>query len=121
MDNPMFGGVYMRDEIPILNKHIIINLDSSDGSGTHWTAVYWTRDKMFYFDSFGLLPPEELIGNRRIIANTSQIQDSKYESCGYYCVMFIEQMDKISYYDFINQFDPKPTKRNEQIVKNYFK
>ena len=44
-----------------LNECGILNLDSSSGEGTHW--VMWFKKGMdkFYFDSYGVQPPSELI------------------------------------------------------------
>ena len=60
-----FRWVFLRDTLPKrakLNECGILNLDSSSSSdGTHW--VLWLKkgkDK-FYFDSYGVQPPSELI------------------------------------------------------------
>ena len=59
-----FRGVFLRDTLPKkakLNECGILNLDSSSGDGTDW--VMWLKkgkDK-FYFDSYGVQPPSELI------------------------------------------------------------
>ena len=59
-----FGGVFLRDGLSRkakLNECGILNLHSSAGDGTHW--VMWLKkgkDK-FYFDSYGVQPPSELI------------------------------------------------------------
>ena len=60
-----FRGVFLRDTIPTkktkLNECGILNLDSSSGDGTHW--VIWCKKgkETFYFDSYGVQPPSELI------------------------------------------------------------
>ena len=59
-----FRGALLRDTLPTktkLNECGILNLDSSSGGGTHW--VMWCKkgkDK-FYFYSYGVQPPSELI------------------------------------------------------------
>ena len=59
-----FRGVFLRDTLPKktkLNACGILNLYSSSGDDTHW--VMWIRkgkDK-FYFNSYGVKPPSELI------------------------------------------------------------
>ena len=42
----------------------IINLDSKIGPGTHWVSVIIESNRLLYFDSFGLIPPYELINLR---------------------------------------------------------
>ena len=61
-----FRGVFLRDtllkKIKIKkNECGILNLDSSSGDGTHW--VMWVKKgkEKFYFDSYGVQPPSELI------------------------------------------------------------
>ena len=84
----------MRDEIPdnILRGCGVINLDDSNGPGTHWTAWY----KNIYFDSYGLPPPEEFLdktNNAVIKYNDFDIQKS-YDPpfCGHLCLAFIDAM-----------------------------
>jgi hypothetical protein len=38
-----------------------LNLDSSNGQGTHWVCWYRDGDNKYYFDSYGLDPPIELV------------------------------------------------------------
>lgn len=116
----------MRDKLPKtipVNKSIIINLDESSGKGTHWVAFYRLKDKGLYFDSFGLPPPEELLKKIKvqIYGNSSQLQHDLSVLCGYYCVDFIERMDRgEDHYDILYSFDQYPSMRNEQIVSKKF-
>ena len=59
-----FRGIYSRDALPpkmLKNEVGIINLDSQIGPGTHWVA-YRNGDKHAeYFDSFGLIMPNEVM------------------------------------------------------------
>ena len=59
-----FRSIYSRDRLPdqIKKKECgIINLDSIEGSGTHWVC-YRNIDKLMveYFDPFGLIMPHEV-------------------------------------------------------------
>ena len=54
----------MRDTPPKklkLNECRILNLDSSSGDGTHWVMWFKKGKDKFYFDSYGVQPPGELI------------------------------------------------------------
>ena len=54
----------------------IINLDSNNGPGTHWVCYV----DSFYFDPFGLPPPENILFIKRY--NTSQFQKKISVLCG---------------------------------------
>lgn len=62
---PNFKGVYMRTHLPKKIKLVecgIVNLDSKENDGTHWTAYIKKGNKVVYFDSYGnLKPPLELV------------------------------------------------------------
>ena len=62
--NKKYDGVFSRDNIPNQNGMYIINLDSKFGLGTHWVSVIIEPKRILYFDSFGLIPPYELINLR---------------------------------------------------------
>ena len=81
---PYFRGVFMRDLLPNKpwkNECGILNLDDSEGDGTHWTCWFKRGDKRFYFDSYGLVTPIELQRYLKktnegpcIMRNTDEIQ-----------------------------------------------
>ena len=59
-----FRGVFLRDTLPKkskLNECGILNLDSSSDDGTHWVTWFKKGKEKFYFDSYGVQPPSELI------------------------------------------------------------
>ena len=59
-----FRGVFLRGTLPKetkLNECGILNLDSSSGDGTHWVMWFKKGKDKFYFDSYGVQPPSELI------------------------------------------------------------
>lgn len=85
----------------------IINLESSDeGNGTHWCALYLARNKnkreAFYSDSFGIVPPNEIMdfmrrwtnNSKNIHINNSTIQDPDVNYCGEYAIHFLGHMQK---------------------------
>lgn len=116
-----FGGVRMRDEMENTehNKSYIINLDSSDRPGTHWVGLHRNKvGESFYFDSFGLPPPEEVRQKcRRLFYSNNRIQMDISEMCGYYAIAFLKQMmGGKTFYDWIYQFDNPPTPYNERLI-----
>src|SRR5690606_14651124 len=56
-----FQGVVMLDQLHKLEFKMpisfIMNLDTSDGRGTHWVAVNITPDSIEYYNSFARDPP----------------------------------------------------------------
>lgn len=77
---------YMRDELtgnPSEKECGIINLDNSAGGGTHHTCYWKEGEKKYYFDSFGVAPPNELIRylKRPILYSTYQVQGLKDTNC----------------------------------------
>jgi len=63
---------------------IIINMSSLGHQGTHWVSLYTDKDKVYYFDSFGSIPPEEVIAwsPKPVVFNDYQIQHFSSEMCG---------------------------------------
>ena len=59
-----FRVVFLRDTLPNktkLNECGVLNYDSSSGDGTHWVMWFKKGKNKFYFDSYGVQPPSELI------------------------------------------------------------
>lgn len=119
---PYWNGTLMRDEI-VTPGNYIINLDSSTGPGTHWVALATMDDRMFYFDSFGLPPPDEVMvvaRGYRLFFSPAQIQKWDSTACGYYCVMMLKQLHGgKTFYDFIHQFRQEPNQINEKLLLNF--
>ena len=120
-------GVYMKDQLPAKLKtgFYVINLQSSFvGNGTHWTTFYYSPKHSYYFDAFGMIPPEHIhYMIHPYTYNDKQIQNIKSTACGYYCVSFILFMigrknKRIGFDIFVNEFSTN-TKSNDKILYNY--
>ena len=92
--------IVMKDELkkihPSSYQNYIINLQSSDkGNGTHWMALKIKNKQCVYFDSYGYLPPEEIITfckrikGSHLSYNTKQIQDLSAITCGFFSIAFL--------------------------------
>ena len=71
-------GVFSRDNLPkeIKDGAFVLNLDEHVDTGTHWIALFCVRDKVTYFDSFGVEHiPQEI---KKFIGNKNK---SKHLSC----------------------------------------
>ena len=90
--------IAMKDElkhIKPISGNYIISLESSDmGNGTHWMALKIEDVHCVYFDSYGYLPPEEVITFCKRIKksclayNTPEIQDLSAETSGFFAIGF---------------------------------
>ena len=90
-----FRGVFLRDTLPKkakLNEFGILNLDSGDGK----PLVMWLqkgKDK-FYFDSYEVQPPSELIAYLKspIFYNSERVQQNGEVFCGHLCLFALNQL-----------------------------
>ena len=134
-----FIGVFSVDNLPlnrlVLPCCLITNLSKSNEKGTHFVAIYISsKDQLFYFDSFGFLPP---IWNKPLLhflkpwleKNQFQtvlshpIQDFNSLFCGWYCAAFclIISNKLMSIKQFIQLFKNKILEKNDIIVTNVIK
>ena len=92
-----FRGIFLRDTLPTktrLNECGILNLDSTSGDGTHW-VMWFKRDKnKFYFDSYGVQPPSELITYLKspIFYNSERVQQNGEVFCDHLCLFTLKQL-----------------------------
>lgn len=96
-----FRGVFARDDLPKIPHDIesgILNLDTTLGEGTHWVAYYKNRNKIYYFDSFGDLPPPIELQNyfkgKTIKYNYQNYQKYNTFICGHLCLEFLKCMSR---------------------------
>ena len=95
----------MRDGLPDSPKEGecgVLNLDSSDGPGTHWTAWAVLGTHITYFDSYGLPPPKELVlywrsrwslNAKPLLYSTMKIQNRQDPPvCGHLCIEFLKRV-----------------------------
>ena len=79
-NEPRFNGVFSRDNLPkkIKDGAYVINLDEHADTGTHWIALFCNKNKIVYFDSFGVehIPKEikKFIRNKNIKTNIYRLQ-----------------------------------------------
>ena len=76
-----------------------------------WIALFCRKNKIVYFDSFGVEHvPEEIkkfIGNKNIKANIFRMQTNNSIMCGYFCIGFIDFMlAGKTLVDFTSLFSP---------------
>ena len=125
--NNRFGGVYAKDQLTYdmikNNKFYIINLDdlNSPRNGTHWTALLYNKNKIEYFDSYGLTPLRLFLTNNSYTYNSSQIHSYDSKACGYFCLYFIYHLyHDFSYYNIMRRFSLVDFEYNQIIIKDFF-
>ena len=89
-----FRGVFMRDDLPKKKRTKecgIVNLADSLSDGTHWVCYF----NHYYFDSYGLPPPLEIVEylGENSEYNIYQIQKSG-QICGHLCLYFLNRITK---------------------------
>ena len=94
-----FRGVFMRNDLPTKPRSRecgILNLDDVSGRGTHWVCWYKNAKRKYYFDSFGVQPPEELIRylTSPIFYNTERIQPDNQVICGHLCLFVLCRLSR---------------------------
>lgn len=76
----------------------IINSDTRDGGGKHWTAVYidHERGKNYIFDPFGVAPDQRILDQLEeknpdfvSIHNTRELQNISESNCGQQCIRWL--------------------------------
>ena len=92
-----FRRVFLRDTVPKkakLNECDILNLDSSSDDCTHWVMWFKKGKDKFYFDSYGMQPPSELIAYTRspIFYNSERVQQNGKVFCGHLCLFALKQL-----------------------------
>ena len=125
---PDFKGIFARDSPEHLHRTggCIINLDDGVGEGTHWVATFIKSNIINYFDSFSLPPPLEFVvyakrlGMRFKYNSGYPIQNIHSVRCGYFCLYFLDEIPRKSFYDCLKVFSLSDTQKNEKFIKKYF-
>ena len=96
--------IVMRDELDVLPKkgdwNAILNIQSStEGGGTHWTALLKRGKQCFHFDSFGMSPDSNVLRfcvtrKLKLSSNRFIIQHIKSSMCGIFCIGLMRYVKK---------------------------
>ena len=95
--------VCMRDEISQLPRNklplnVIVNIHTSKERGVHWSALHINKDIVFLFDSFGLVPTQEIIDflpqHSQRIRNTLEVQSFGESNCGQLSLYVLYKLNK---------------------------
>ena len=132
---PGFLGAFAYDELPekpdgaTMMFSLIINVDPSNLPGSHWIALVYKNSCFFFIDSYGRLFKDNTfpsgfsakiknyIGNSCYKTNTKMYQQFTSNTCGQYCVYFIEEMVKKSFEKVCNVFTDNLRKNDLYVTK----
>ena len=127
--NSHFMGCFGINNLPKRLKFpcsLIINTDPTTEPGDHWLGLYLTKNKCFYFDSFGLGIMDQSIVTflkqhyNKVTVNNECIQHHNSDKCGLFCVAFIKKVKSTnSYKKFISNFDSVHLLNNDKIVLSF--
>ena len=128
-DQKGFLGCFASNDLPSFPKQLpaslIVNTHKKNQPGEHWLALVLTKQKCFYFDSFGVPIMEETIVSylqqkyEKVTINNECIQHLYSESCGLYCIAFVKNVrSKTSFETFISKFNLLDLLKNDNIVLN---
>ena len=113
-----FNRFFSRDNFrkKIKDGAYVINLDKYADVVTHWIALFWRRNEIVYFNSFGVehVPKEikEFIGKKNIKVNIFRVQSNTSIMCGCFCTGFIDFMlAGKTLVDFTSFFSPYDLKK----------
>ena len=133
---PNFIGCFAENEVTNLTItsypcSLIINLDHDNLPGSHWVAVYISKETLEVWDTLGFrildwprIPCNLLkflhryVFNRRVIIS-KRIQSSSSILCGYFCIYFIICRQFLSFQTIVNTFN-SDFNRNDNILLNCF-
>ena len=123
------NNVLSRDQTVPHNHKLalfIYNTGPFYTKGFHWVSSYVKNNVINYFDSFGMPPLQEIVNhakreNLTLLHQDQQIQNINSTVCGYYCLYFLNEMNKgTDYFDLLKPFT-RDTKYNDDFIEKYFK
>ena len=132
-----FIGVFAQDQLSLIKFvkipfSVVINLDYSDQTGSHWLSIHVSRGTIEIFDSLGFKYkyfnnyPLLIISfinrfsfNRKILCSPV-LQPSSSKLCGLYAIYFVIFRQNHSFESCLARFSSH-LKENDQSVIDYFK
>ena len=130
-----FLGTFAYDEIPEKPKDtkfsLIINTSPSNTDGDHWIALVYDKSTFYFLDSYGrslndtTLPKQFSIAVKNYVGqnpkhNSKWLQQLTSNTCGEYCVYFIQEIEKVGFKKMLQVFSDN-LKNNDKYILNYVK
>ena len=110
------------------DRFVISNTDTSRGPGKHWVVFYFPKRGPYeFFDSLGNSPSyydagfERLLDKKYLMCNT-QLQQSKSNICGLYCVYYVlKRCQGKTMRNIVKEFTGCNKKQNDRHVVSKLK
>lgn len=127
---PYFRGVYSCDLIPLEIANfesfsIVCNLAKHDVQNGHFVTINAVRDKLFYFDPFGLPPHNKFVKKfiakcfrKHIFVNMDTFQSVLSNDCGYYAMLSVLLYHYPEYCEHV-KFEKDNLLQNDILCKFY--
>ncbi len=132
---PGFLGTFGYDELPTRkdgNFSLIVNTEVSTEPGDHWVALVQKDNLLYFLDSYGrnfknpTFPRgfretiKKYVGNSSFKFNPLLLQQFLSNTCGDYCVYFIQELDKGGLTKALSIFSDNLAE-NDRLVVEYVK
>ena len=131
---PQFAGCYAENQLSELTItsfpcSLIVNLDHEKLPGSHWVALFITKQSIEIWDTLGFrildwprLPctlfkflHRQLLSRRVIVSK--RIQSSESVLCGFYCIFFIIFRPYLSFNALSEKFSSKFSLNDKLLLK----
>ena len=127
---PNFLGAYAFDELPPKGEgdfSVIVNTEPSTEPGEHWLPLIFKSNTFYFIDSYGRSPSSHLFvqdfkevvkdyfKGYRYKYNPRMIQDIFSNTCGYYSIYFVNEMESKSMKAALDIFGNN-LNRNDSLV-----
>ena len=133
-DTRNFLGVYAQDQLSNFTlssfpSFLVVNLDSSHSTGSHWISIGLFSNRLEIFDSLGfdiLMWPEipcsllnflrKFSVGRKVITNP-KIQNSQSKLCGFYCLFYVLARNVMSFKKLKSYFTQNLRNNDKLLIK----
>ena len=131
---PQFAGCYAENQLSELTItsfpcSLIVNLDHEKLPGSHWVALFITKQSIEIWDTLGFrildwprIPctllkflHRQLLSRRVIVSK--RIQSSESVLCGFYCIFFIICRPYLSFNALSEKFSSKLSLNDKLLLK----
>jgi hypothetical protein len=125
----IFLGTFPCDFHPNINNMktfcLVFNLSKHNTTGTHFVAIFASKNELIYFDPFGNKLNNKFIlkfiknnkHNRSFVSSKKCIQSCSSIFCGFYCLGFLlSQKKKIPIKTYLSIFDKEKLELNDKII-----
>lgn len=135
---PNFIGCFSQDQLQTLvirslPVSLIVNLDTSSSSGSHWIALRIAKKTLEIFDPLGFNVSKwpgkipyflfqflhKFSVHRRVLISR-EIQPDNSTLCGFYCIFFLYYRLTHTFHDCTKPFSRKQLRKNDIILQNLF-